>query len=59
MEDLVAGVNKGSSNQYKCPGGNIDLNCVNCDVLNEKTSKCAAGIETGAIIYCCSTGRYA
>jgi len=36
MEDLVAGVNKGSSNQYKCPGGNTDLNCVNCVLLNEK-----------------------
>jgi len=34
--ELVVGVNEGSSSQYKCSGDNIDLNCVNCVVLNEK-----------------------
>jgi hypothetical protein len=30
---LAVGVDEGSSNQYKCSGDNIDLNCV---LLNEK-----------------------
>jgi hypothetical protein len=33
---LAVGVDEGSSNQYKCLGDNIDLNCVNCVLLNEK-----------------------
>lgn len=30
------GVDEGSNNQYKCSGRNIDLNCVNCVLSNEK-----------------------
>jgi len=30
------GVDEGSSNQYKCSGGNIVLNCVNHVLLKEK-----------------------
>ena len=29
-------VDEGSSNQYECSRGIIDLNCVNCVLLNEK-----------------------
>ena len=36
MVELVVGVDKGSSSQYKCSGDNIDLNCVNFVILNEK-----------------------
>ena len=36
MAELVVGVNEGSSSQYKCSGDNIDLNSVNCVILNEK-----------------------
>ena len=34
VAELVVGVDEGSSSQYS--GDNIDLNCVNCVVLNEK-----------------------
>jgi hypothetical protein len=36
MEVVVVGVDEGVSNQYKCSGGNIDLNCGNRILLNEK-----------------------
>ena len=36
MAELVVGVDEGSSSQYKCSGDDIDLNYVNCIVLNEK-----------------------
>ena len=32
MEKELVGVNEGSNNQYKCSGGNIDVNCL---LLNE------------------------
>jgi hypothetical protein len=36
VAELVVGVNEGSSSQYKYSDDNIDLNCVNCVMLNEK-----------------------
>ena len=36
VAELVVGVDEGSRSQYKCSGDYIDLNSVNCVILNEK-----------------------